>query len=146
MEQRQTDGQRAEESLQPPASPTTDSLGGIIERWRERTAARHVARLLSPRSRRALARRLRQTADVARAHKPGAFRRHREPLLQLRVAAVRADLLAIAALLEHTNHPDPARLSALHELLAAGPDSPLHNASIDVSELHAVLDYVRSGL
>jgi hypothetical protein len=146
MENRDTDRQHADGSVRPLATGTTGSRGGIIERWRERAATHRRARLVSGRNRRALARRLRQTADVTSAPKPGTFRRRREPLLQLRVAAVRADLLALAALLEHTNHPDPARVSALHQLLSAGPDSPLHNATIDVSELHAVLDYVRSGL
>lgn len=146
MENRHTARQDAEKSVQPPATATTASRGTIITRWRERTAAHHRARLISARNRRALARRLRQTADVTRARKRGAFGRYREPLLELRVAAVHADLLEIAALLEHTNHPDPERVSALHRLLAAVSDSPLHNARIEVSELHAVLDYVRSGL
>jgi hypothetical protein len=59
---------------------------------------------------------------------------------------VRSDLLEIAALLEHTHDPDPARVAALHNLLANGCDSPLYNTDIHISELHATLHYVRSGL
>jgi hypothetical protein len=146
MENRHTDRQDAEASLQPRAIAPTGPGGRIIERWRQRTASHHRARLISARNRRALARRLRRVADVTHAPPRWALGRDREPLLQLRVAAVRADLLEIAALLEHTNHPDPERVSALDRLLAAGSDSPLYDASIQVSELHAVLDYVRSGL
>jgi hypothetical protein len=123
-----------------------ENRGGIIERWRQRAAAHRQVRLISARNRRALARRLRHTADVTPGHEPGAFGHRRKPLLPLRVAAVRADLLEIAVLLEHTNDPDLECVSALHRLLASGADGPLHNASIDVSELHALLDYVRSGL
>jgi hypothetical protein len=61
-------------------------------------------------------------------------------------AAVRTDLLEIATILEHTHNPDPARVGALRDLLSNGYDSPLYNADIHISELHATLDYVRRGL
>ena len=49
-------------------------------------------------------------------------------------------------MLERTHDPDPARVEALRNLLANGCDSPLYNAEIHISELHATLNYVRSGL
>jgi hypothetical protein len=69
-----------------------------------------------------------------------------EPLLACRAAAVRTDLLEIAALLEHTDNPDPASVAALQDLLANGCDSPLYNTDIHISELHATLHDIRSSL
>ncbi len=51
-----------------------------------------------------------------------------------------------AALIEHAPNPDPACVAALRNLLANGCDSPLYNADMHISELHATLHYVRSGL
>jgi hypothetical protein len=67
-------------------------------------------------------------------------------LLHYRVAAVRTDLLELAAILERAHDPDPACLAALHELLANGCDSPLYNADIHVSELHGTLHHLRTEL
>jgi hypothetical protein len=108
-----------------------------------RTAREH-ARLTGTHNRRELARWLRRTANHTERLRPRT--RTREPLLGYRAAAVRANLLEIAALLEHTSNPDPARVAALQDLLASGCDSPLYNPDIHISELHATLDYVRSGL
>lgn len=117
---------------------------GIPERWQTRRAERKQARLIGARNRRTLARWLRRTAN--RAEPPRALARTPEPLLHYRAAAVRTDLLEIAAILEHTRKPDPARVAAVRDLLANGCDSPLYNPDIHISELHATLHYVRSGL
>ena len=117
---------------------------GAPERGRERRAQRERARLMTARNRRTLARRLRLTARLATDRDP--IRRRHDVLLHYRAAAVRTDLLEIAALVEHAHHPDPDCVAALRDLLADGCDSPLYNADIHFSELHAVLAYVRSGL
>lgn len=87
---------------------------------------------------------LRRTANRARDTDP--IRQHREALLHYRAAAVRADLLEIAALLERTQTPNPACLATLNELLSNGCDSPLYNTRIPVAELHTTLGDIRSGL
>jgi hypothetical protein len=66
--------------------------------------------------------------------------------MHYRAAAVRADLLEIAAALERTPTPDPACIATLHKLLSNGCNSPLYNPRIPMSELHATLDDVRSEL
>jgi hypothetical protein len=111
---------------------------------RSRRAARKQARLIGARNRRVIAKWLRRTAN--RLPGPRPLTRIPESLLHYRAAAVPSDLLEIAATLEHANNPDPACVAALHDLLANGCDSPLYNADIHISELHATLDYVRSGL
>jgi hypothetical protein len=121
-----------------------ESDAGILDRWRVRRTDRKHARLISARNRRILARSLRRAAN--RTAEPHPFARRREALLHYRAAAVRTDLLEIAAILEHTHSPDPARVGALHDVLANGCDSPLYNADIHISELLATLDYVRRGL
>ena len=117
---------------------------GVLHRWRERRTERRHRRLVSARNRRNLARWLRLTATHATDRDP--VRRRHDVLLHYRAAAVRTDLLEIAALLERSHDPDPDRVAALRNLLANGCDSPLYNADIDFSELRATLDYVRSGL
>jgi hypothetical protein len=67
-------------------------------------------------------------------------------LLRYRAAAVRPDLLEIAAMLERTQIPNPACLATLDELLSTGRDSPLYNPRIPVAELHTALNDIRSGL
>jgi hypothetical protein len=70
----------------------------------------------------------------------------RQALLHDRVAAVRTDLLRIAALLEQAHDPDPACVAELRKLLADGCDSPLYNEELHISELYATLHFVRSRL
>jgi hypothetical protein len=123
---------------------TVQPGAGVRERWQTRRSARAQARLTSARQRRVLAKTLRRTANHTERLRPRT--RTHEPLLHYRAAAVRTDLLEIAALLEHTNNPDPARVAALQDLLANGCDSPLYNPDTHISELHATLHYVRSGL
>jgi hypothetical protein len=118
-----------------PALTTVQGARGIRERWRERTAAR---------KRSVLARWLRRTANRRPERDPIA--RLRQPLLHERAAAVRSELLEIAAMLERAHHPDPDSIAALHTLLANGCDSPLYNSDIHVSELRATLYGVRGGL
>jgi hypothetical protein len=127
------------------AEPTTDIVEpgtSIRRRWHTHRSARAQARLTSARNRRILAQWLRRTANHTEHLRPRT--RTREPLLHYRAAAVRTDLLEIAALLERTNNPDPARVAALHDLLANGCDSPLYNPNVHISELHATLHYIRS--
>jgi hypothetical protein len=106
--------------------------------------ARRRTRPIAPRKRRKIVRWLRRTARYH--HEPHPFARRRETLLSYRVAAVRADLLEIAAMLERAPDPDPASVAALHDLLADGCASPLYNTDIHISELVATLHYVRAGL
>lgn len=123
---------------QPPQAPTGATITsgpGILERWRQRHAEQ---------KRRVLARWLRRTAK--RANDPDPIRRRREALLHYRAAAVRTELLELAAMLERAHEPDPACIVALHDLLANGCDSPLYNANIPICELHAAIHRVRSGL
>jgi hypothetical protein len=130
-----------------PEAPTdTTPKGGpvILERRHDRRAARKRRRLISARSRRVLAQWLRRTAQ--HTQQPHPLVRRRQTLLHYRVAAVRNDLLEIAAMLERAHDPNPASVAALHELLADGCDSPLYNADIHISELRATLHYVRNGL
>ena len=135
---------RGAETALAPAPATAEQNRNILERWQARRAEHKQARLTSARNRRILAKWLRRTAN--RTHHPRPLTRTPEPLLQYRVSAVRTDLLEIAATLEHTQRPDPARVTALRDLLANGCDSPLYNADIHISELYATLDYIRSGL
>ncbi len=108
---------------------------GILERRREWTAAHR---------RRVLVRWVRRTAN--RAPQPDPIARRLQPLLCYRAAAVRSELLEIAAILERAHYPDPASIAVLHKLLANGCDSPLYNPEIHVSELRATLYGVRAGL
>lgn len=113
----------------------------VLERWRERKRTR----LISARNRRVLVRWLRTTAK--RAADRDSIGGRRDVLLHYRAAAVRTDLLEIAALLERAPHPDPECVAALHDLLANHPgDSPLYNPNTPFNELQATLDYVRTGI
>jgi hypothetical protein len=115
----------------------------ILDRWQARRAERKKVRLTSARNRRVLAKWLRRTAN----HKidPDPIRRRHDVLLHYRAAAVRTDLLEIAALIERAENPDPDCVAALRNLLLNG-DSPLYHPGVPVSELYATLDHVRSGL
>lgn len=136
---------RAHEPTQAPTGTPIESSRGILERRRERRAGRKHAQLISARTRRALASRLRRTATLAVDRDP--IRRRRDVLLHYRAAAVRTDLLEIAALLERAHDPDPACIEALRALLAnTDGDSPLYHTNTPFPELQATLDYVRSGL
>jgi hypothetical protein len=126
-----------------PAQAITEPAPGPLDRWRARRAERQQARLVSARNRRALAQSLRRTAK--HAVDPDPVRRRHDVLLHYRAAAVRTDLLEIAAMLDRAHDPDPARVAALHNLLRNG-DSPLYHPGVPVSELHATLDYIRSGI
>jgi hypothetical protein len=127
--------ERTDRLARAPTTTIVEPEHGILERYRAHAAAR---------KRRLIARWLRRTAT--HSHEAHALARRRETLLHYRVAAVRADLLEIAAMLERANDADPACITALHDLLANGCDSPLYNSDIHVSELHATLHYVRGGL
>jgi len=66
-------------------------------------------------------------------------------LLRYRAAAVRTDLLEIAALLEQASDPDPASVKAIHHLLA-NRDSPLYDPAVHITELYTTLYYARARL
>jgi hypothetical protein len=125
------------------ASPTPGDRG-VPKRYRKRSAGRKRARLISTRNRRVITRWLRRTAR--QIEPTSRLARRRETLLHDRVALVRADLLEIAAILEHARDPDPACIAELHDLLANGCDSPLYNADIHISELRATLHHIRASL
>jgi hypothetical protein len=118
-----------------PANPAIDTHPGIPERWRQHRAGRE---------RRMIVHWLRRTAN--HTAEPHPIARRRQALLHYRVAAVRTQLLEIAAILARTQHPDPGCLATLHELLANGCDSPLYNPDIHISELNATLYYIHTGL
>jgi hypothetical protein len=124
-----------------PAEATRRSAG---ERSREQRLGRKEARLVSADGRRELARRLRRTAQLATDQDP--IRRRGDVLLHHRAAAVRDDLLEIAARLERSCSPDPACVVALHRLLADGCASPLYNPRVSVIELDATLGYAKETL
>lgn len=135
--------------LSVPADPqprnTAERRRTIPDRWRERSTARNQARLMSARNRRVLARWLRLTANHATDRDP--IRRRHDVLLHYRAAAVRTDLLEIAALLEHADDPDPEYITLLDNLLANHTaDSPLYNPHTPFTELEAILNKVRAGL
>jgi hypothetical protein len=148
-----TSPEPSHEQAEPPTPTTLEPGRGIIGRWRKRHPQRRLARLLRPRGRRALAESLRRTAKDATDRKrklsglDQAARRTWAPdlLLHYRAAAVRTELLEIAALLEQATDPDPACVREIHELLTNG-DSPLYHPGVHVSELYATLHYIRAGL
>jgi len=144
MATRSTHPERADKPGRAPTRTGVEYAGSVLEQWRARSAERKRARLVSERNRRELVDWLRLIAKTAVDRDP--IRRHRDVLLHYRAAAVRTDLLEIAAMLENAFAADPACIEALHDLLANGSDSPLYNASIPFSELEATLDCVRSGL
>lgn len=117
---------------------------GVLARWQGRRAQRKRARLIDARNRRVLAKWLRRTAN--HGIDPDPIRRRYDALLHYRAAAVRTDLLEIAALLERANDPNPDCVTALHDLLAHNGHSPLYDPTIAFSELEAALHYIRSGL
>lgn len=91
---------------------------------------------ISPRTQRTLIDGLR---TVARRSREEGRRRRFEVLLSRRAAAVRGELLELAALLDISDEPDPAAIDALRGLLTDGRESPLYNPAVHVSELHATL-------
>jgi hypothetical protein len=134
----------SERVQRPAGAPMHDTVhgdGGIVQRWRKRSAERKRARLMSTRNRRVLAKRLRCTAS--RAHRTDSS--VQRPL-HYRAAAVRTELLELAAILEHTHDPDPASVIALRDLLANAHDSPLYNPNIPAAELDEALQRIRAGL
>lgn len=142
-----THGTHTDNLGQPGRTPTRTGIehpNGALARWREHSAERRRARLVSDRNRRMLAQWLRRTAETALD--PDLIRRRRDVLLHYRAAAVRTDLFEIAALLEHAYNADPICIEALQALLANGHNSPLYNADVPFAELEATLNYVRSGL
>jgi hypothetical protein len=112
------------QSIQAPSPIAVGGGDGIRERSRRRRVERR---------RRVIVRWLRRTATSTDSHP---LARCRQALLHYRVAAVRTDLLEIAATLDTAHHTDPVSLATLHDLLANGCDSPLYKPDIHISELH----------
>jgi hypothetical protein len=133
------------ERAQPPATAPIENTvgpgGGIVEHWRERSAKRKRARRVSARNRRVLAKWLRRTANHAHATDSTL-----EEPLHYRAAAVRTELLELAAILEHAHDPDPASVAALRDLLADSRGSPLYNPNIPAADLDEALQRIRTGL
>jgi hypothetical protein len=103
-----------------------------------------------PRSPRAAARRRRQIADglreVARLSAPSTPRRRFTAVIPARAAAVRDELLEVAALVCGAGDPDLACLDELHRLLTDGRTSPLLNPHVPAVELAGVLQRTRCAL
>jgi hypothetical protein len=135
MARQHTSRTRVQQPTQPPTDTTTANGHGILEHWRQRRAEHE---------RRVIVQWLRRTAN--RTDEPHPIARRGQALLHYRAAAVRTELLELAAALERAQNPDPACLATLHELLANGCDSPLYNPDIHVSELRATLHYARAGM
>jgi extracellular factor (EF) 3-hydroxypalmitic acid methyl ester biosynthesis protein len=95
------------------------------------------------RRRRRLIKGLRSVARLAVVE--GRARRH-EVVLCDRVAAVRSELLEIAALLHWAQSCDEGTGTALHWLLTDGCDSPLYNPDVPERHLSDVLDRAREAL
>ena len=110
-----------------------------MARWLEH---HRRTRLAGPRTRHSLAHASRRAADPT---KPPSLLRPRRRVLRYRAAAVRLELLEIAALLEHAQNPDPSRVRAVRELLR-DRTSPLHDAAVDVAELRTTLEDLRQAL
>jgi hypothetical protein len=132
---RTTEPSGAKPTAGKPIDTAINARVAILERWRQHRADR---------KRRVLVQSLRRTANRTQDADP--IRPHREALLHYRAAAVRTDLLEIAALLERTRTPNPACVATLHTLLTSRSESPLYNPNIDVSELRTALDLARAGL
>lgn len=130
------------------APPAGAADGALSLDVRESAAGRRAPVCASSRrasrQSRALARWLRRT--VVRADERDPIRRRSLPLMCDRVAAVRTDLLEIAALLDHVDDPDHCIVAPLRSLLANGCDSPLYNDEFHISELRAALYYIRQQL
>ena len=122
-------------TIQAVTRTTSDSDRSVLQLWRERSADH---------KRRVLVKWLRRTANHTDQPHPTA--RRRQTLLPHRAAAVRSELLEIAATLEHNHNPNPTTITELHQLLANGCDSPLYNPDIHISELRATVHYLRAGL
>src|ERR1700761_8438683 len=126
--------QRSHPAGKAPPPITVGLDRAIIQRWGRRNAERRLTRLLRPRNRRALAERLRRTANNPTNRRPA--RRGRGALVHDRAAAVRTELLEIPALLDRAPALGPASVGEIGQLLADG-DSPLSHPAIHISELHA---------
>jgi hypothetical protein len=133
------------EGAQPPTTAPIENTvghgGGIVQHWRKRSAKRKRARRVSARDRRVLAKWLRRTADHAHATDSTL-----EEPLHYRAAAVRTELLELAAILEHAHDPDPASVAALRDLLADSRGSPLYNPNIPAADLDGAAQRIRTGL
>jgi hypothetical protein len=103
--------------------------------------ARKGQRLVRVRNRRALAQGLRRTAAPTQPR----ARYDLCPILHDRVAPLRSGLIDLAFELEQAEHPDPASVALIHELLHDGA-SPLYNANAPAADLQRTLDRARAGL
>jgi hypothetical protein len=125
-----------------PTPMTMATTAGLTDS-RAGSDPRQPARSVSPRTQRTLIDGLR---TVARRSRQEGRRRRFEVLLSRRAAAVRGEMLELAALLDITDDPDPTAVDALVGLLTDGRDSPLYNPAVHVSELYGTLLDVRRRL
>lgn len=101
------------------------------------------SRLVRPRSRQALARELRATASLTRPRRRSATAV--VPVLYDRIAAVRAQLLELAAALEDGHGQEPTSVAVIRELLRDGR-SPLYNPNVPADDLSATLTLTLASL
>jgi hypothetical protein len=121
------------------AAPTSvGDTPGVLARWRVRSSERRRQRLVSAVNRRRLANSLRRAARQG----PGQSRY--SALLADRAAAVRAELLELAAMLELAGEPDASWVGQIRDLMTDGCKSPLFNPDVHISELLATLYYLRA--
>ena len=88
----------------------------------------------------------RPTQSLSGERRARAARRRHELLLIPRAAAVRIELLEIAALIRCSPDPDPNCIADLYTLLTSGCDSPLYNPGVPAEQLRATLDRARAML
>jgi len=118
-------------------TPDVDALA-------QRTAQPSRTGRVSRRTQRRLVASLRRLAS--RESPRHGTRRRFEVLLHDRIALVRADLLAIAELLEQAPDPESRCVTELQRLLTDGCESPLFNPDVHPSELRASVYYIHSRL
>ncbi|MEA2383309.1 MAG: hypothetical protein QOH72_3280 [Solirubrobacteraceae bacterium] len=100
--------------------------------------ARARRRLVDPKRRREVAAALRTMAAQR-----GVSRHDVAPVVIGRLGAVRGELLALAAEVEHAVALDPRTMTEIARLVTDGAHSPLLNAAVPESELDVVLRRIR---
>jgi hypothetical protein len=123
--------------------PTFEGGRGIIERYRDRAAARKSTRLVSARGRQVIARWLRRTANVA--HDPHPMRRRQNLLLHTVPALFAASCWGSPR--RSNTHATRTR-RAWRNCTSSSPTAATARSTtpIHVSELHATLYAVRAGI
>jgi hypothetical protein len=110
---------------------------GITRGLKSRRGRRRGARLVRDRQ----VRRLVCSLHFVAKRGAGVGIGRRELVLIGRAAAVRTELLQIAALLHQTRAADPEVVRELNVLVSHACDSPLYNEDVHISELYATVDH-----